>query len=216
MPAQKSPKTKRQVTNQRGSSRQQHSSTNQLRIIGGQWRSRKLSFPDVEGLRPTSDRIRETVFNWLAPYISSAHCLDLFAGSGAMGLEALSRGAISCQFNELDTQAAQALKHNISLLEAQNAKVNQTNTLDWLSQNQDQNYSQDKTYNLVFLDPPFAGDLLADCFSKLATSRLLAPDALIYWEADKHQTTPALPEGWISLKHKQTGQVQFGLIQAQC
>lgn len=192
MPARKSPNLK---------------SSNQLRIIGGQWRSRKLSFPDVDGLRPTSDRIRETAFNWLAPYITSAHCLDLFAGSGAMGLEALSRGAISCQFNELDNSAANALMSNIALLKAQNAIVSQTNSINWLSQTQTQKY------NLVFLDPPFAGNLLDDCFKKLSASHLLTPNALIYWEADKKQALPPLPEGWQSLRHKQTGQVQFGLIE---
>lgn len=205
MPAPKSSKTKRHSKNV--SQINKHSGSNQLRIIGGQWRSRKLSFPDVNGLRPTSDRIRETAFNWLAPYISSAHCLDLFAGSGAMGLEALSRGAISCQLNELDSSAANALLRNIKLLNAENASVSQTNTLDWLSQ------EHTKQYNLVFLDPPFADNLLEDCFEKLANSNLLSPNAYIYWEADKNQNLPLLPEGWTSLKHKQTGQVQFGLIQ---
>lgn len=213
MPAPKSSKAKRhspEKNHQKHTGRSdKHSGSNQLRIIGGQWRSRKLAFPNVDGLRPTSDRIRETVFNWLAPYINSAHCLDLFAGSGAMGLEALSRGAISCQFNELDSHAARSLLNNIQLLDATNASVSQTNTIDWLQ------HAQSKTYNLVFLDPPFAESLLANCFEKLAASNLLSPDALIYWEADKHQTLPALPEGWTSLKHKQTGQVQFGLIQTQ-
>ena len=105
--------------------------TNQLRIIGGEWRGRKLRFPDVAGLRPTTDRVRETLFNWLAPVIHGARCLDLFAGSGALGLEALSRGASSVVFIDSDRRAVQSLRENLALLKEGRGEVLQSDALSF-------------------------------------------------------------------------------------
>lgn len=106
----------------------------QIRIIGGQWRGRKLPVPDSPGLRPTTDRVRETLFNWLAPSMVDAHCLDCFAGSGALGLEALSRYAASATLLEMERGVAQTLQQNLATLKATNAKVVNTNTLSFLAQ----------------------------------------------------------------------------------
>ena len=120
----------------------------QIRIIGGQWRGRKLPVPDSPGLRPTTDRVRETLFNWLAPSMVDAHCLDCFAGSGALGLEALSRYAASATLLEMERGVAQTLQQNLATLKATNAKVVNTNTLSFLAQ-------QGTPFNVVFVDPPF-------------------------------------------------------------
>jgi 16S rRNA (guanine966-N2)-methyltransferase len=186
------------------------SASNSLRIIAGEWRSRRLSFPSVDGLRPTADRIRETLFNWLAIQIPGAKCLDLFAGSGAMGLEALSRDADHCTFVELNKAAAQSLKNNLSLLKTAKGQVQQNNALNWLDQQA--NNSEQPGFTVVFLDPPFANNMLQETLDKLAASNCLAAGALIYWEAAKEQAIPQLPASWVMQKHKQTGQVQYGLI----
>ncbi len=126
----------------------------QIRIIGGQWRGRKLPVPDSAGLRPTTDRVRETLFNWLAPHLQQADCLDCFAGSGALGLEALSRYAASATLLELERPVAQQLSKNLQTLQASNGNVVQTNTLSWLAQD-------GHPFGIVFVDPPvsagFAG-----------------------------------------------------------
>ena len=128
------------------------SQAGRLRIVAGNWRSRLLEIAHVEGLRPTSERIRETLFNWLAPQIHGAHCLDLYAGTGALGLEALSRGAASAVFVEVSRVAAQQLRINIDLLKAEKATVLQQDALEYL-------YSKpDEKFDIVFLDPPFAAD----------------------------------------------------------
>lgn len=111
-----------------------HSGSGQIRIIGGQWRGRKLPVPDSPGLRPTTDRVRETLFNWLAPVMVDAHCLDCFAGSGALGLEALSRYAAQATLLEMDRAVSQQLQKNLATLKANNARVVNTNTLAFLSQ----------------------------------------------------------------------------------
>lgn len=134
------------------------SNTNTLRIIGGEWRSRKLSFIDAEGLRPTPDRIRETLFNWLQGTIHGANCLDLFAGSGTLGLEALSRGSAQVDFVEKNKAVAKQLESNLVLLKS-DAKVHQEDALDYL-----QEYKSSKKrgggYNIIFLDPPYRQNLL--------------------------------------------------------
>ncbi len=127
----------------------------QLRIIGGQWRSRRLNFPEAPGLRPTPDRVRETLFNWLAPYVEGARVLDPFAGSGALLLEALSRGAAGALAVEFDPAAAAALRDNLALLRAEGAEVRQGDALQRLQQD------AATPFDLAFLDPPFHKDLLA-------------------------------------------------------
>ena len=140
-----------------------------LRIVAGNWRSRLLDIADVEGLRPTAERVRETLFNWLAPHLDGARCLDLFAGTGALGFEALSRGAGSCDFVERSPQAVRQLRANVDLLGACNATVVQDDALDFITR------FSGMPYDVVFLDPPFAADLLAETrwctWSRMQASR---------------------------------------------
>lgn len=154
-----------------------HSGSGQIRIIGGQWRGRKLPVPDSPGLRPTTDRVRETLFNWLAPVMVDAHCLDCFAGSGALGLEALSRYAAQATLLEMDRAVSQQLQKNLATLKANNARVVNTNTLTFLSQ-------PGTPHHVVFVDPPFRKGLLEETLQLLETQGWLADDALIYVESE--------------------------------
>ncbi len=178
----------------------------QLRIIGGQWRGHKLHFADVEGLRPTGDRIRETLFNWLAPVISGAHCLDLFAGSGALGLEALSRGATHAILVEKDPVAAALLKQNSASLKTDRAQVIQADASQWLN-----TFTPERPFDVVFLDPPFAADLLQPCCDLLQRPGLLSQNSLVYIETDRHQPPPITPSTWDLFREKIAGQVCYRL-----
>ena len=182
-----------------------HNGTNQLRIIGGQWRSRRLEFPDAPGLRPTPDRIRETLYNWLAPHIAGARLLDCFAGSGALFLEGLSRGAASGTALELDRAAAASLQANLQLLKADNASVLQQDSLAWL------NRPASMQFDLVLLDPPFHKDLLARCCHLLQDNGWLAEDALIYTESEQPPSQSGLSASWQLHREKHAGQVYFAL-----
>ena len=176
----------------------------QIRIIGGQWRGRKLPVPHSIGLRPTTDRVRETLFNWLAPEIQQARCLDCFAGSGALGLEALSRYAESATLLELEKAVAQQLTQNLQTLKANNAQVIQTDTLSWLAQ-------QGEPYHIVFIDPPFRQGLLEQTLQLLEANRWLADDALIYVESEVEHGAPAAPLSWHLHREKIAGQVAYRL-----
>lgn len=174
----------------------------QLRIIGGRWRGRKLHFAPVEGLRPTGDRLRETLFNWLQFYLPESRCLDLFAGSGALGLEALSRGAAEVDFVELNRHAAQTLQQQLQLLGADQGRVHYSSAADFLAQPRSR-------YDIVFVDPPFAGDLWQQTLDALAPH--LADDALVYVESPRDIALPT-PAGWRQEKDKRAGQVQMRLF----
>jgi 16S rRNA (guanine966-N2)-methyltransferase len=182
------------------------------RIIGGKWRGRKISFDSAEGLRPTTDRIRETLFNWLQPYIYQSRCLDMFAGSGVLGIEALSRGASELVFVEQNKKTAANLKANLGKLGAGNAVVIPQDALNWLALSA-KKYQQ-KTFDLVFIDPPFHADLLSRSCLMLNNSGCLAEDAIIYVEHAVDEDV-ILPENWICLKQKQAGQVMYQLFQKQ-
>jgi 16S rRNA (guanine966-N2)-methyltransferase len=185
------------------------SQAGRLRIVAGNWRSRLLDIAHVEGLRPTSQRIRETLFNWLAPQIHGARCLDLYAGTGALGLEALSRGAASAVFVETHRVAAQQLKENVEQLKADTATVLHQDALEYL-------YSKpDRKFDIVFLDPPFAADLLDETCRLLAHKELLAEGALVYLEQDRSKAEPQLPDGWQVQKNKTAGNVRYMLVQAR-
>lgn len=173
----------------------------QLRIIGGQWRSRRLKFPAVDGLRPTMDRIRETVFNWLQYKVEGKRVLDAFAGSGALGFEALSRGAKEVIFLEKHPAAAIQLKENLTLLDARNAQVWAGDALLWLEQHPE-------PFDLVFLDPPFNKDLLQPAIDQL---RLL-PGALVYVEHEA-SLKPTWPSNWQETKCKETKEFCFRLFE---
>ena len=178
--------------------------SNQLRIIGGQWRGRKLMFPSVEGLRPTPDRVRETVFNWLMPVINGARCLDLFAGSGAMGLEALSRGAREVIMVDSNPQVIRQLRSHVELLGSKQAKFIQTNAVEYLK-------SEASAFDIVFLDPPYAAELLPECIHLLSQSAWLGNKSYIYMETAKHQSLPELPSNWQLHRSKTAGQVAYHL-----
>ena len=184
---------------------QSKKSTNKLRIIGGQWRSRQLPFPDVQGLRPTTDRVRETVFNWLMPYLPGAKVLDVFAGSGALGFEALSREAGSAVLLEKDSKAAKTLKENTALLKA-NAQVFQTDSLNWLQ-------SCDTEFDLIFLDPPFNKGLLPNCIETIESKNLLAKNGWIYIESEASLSDLNIPSNWHLHRDKKAGQVMLRLFQ---
>ena len=180
--------------------------SNQLRIIAGLWRGRKLSFPDVDGLRPTGDRIRETLFNWLAPEIQGARCLDLFAGSGALGIEALSRGAEVSLMIERDTKAAAQLKMNLELLNTDKGRVLNDNALSVLHKG-----NTDGPYHIVFIDPPFQLNVWQAVIDALEAGNWLADNATIYIESgrdDEYQP----PINWQLHRDKHTGAVSYRLF----
>jgi 16S rRNA (guanine966-N2)-methyltransferase len=183
---------------------------NQLRIIGGTWRGRKLGFPEVEGLRPTTDRVRETLFNWLQPLIHGARCLDLFAGSGALGLEALSRGAAAVRFVDSERRAVHAIRENLALLRDERGSVVQGDALAFL-----RGPPPPRPFDLVFLDPPFRQGLLHPALQALCREGWLGDNARIYIEVEQELGTPALPDSWELVRQKQAGQVLYGLA-ARC
>lgn len=181
--------------------------SNQLRIIGGEWRGRKLRFPDAPNLRPTPDRVRETIFNWLMPVIHGARCLDLFAGSGALGLEALSRGAAFTTFVDSHNKATQALQGHLDLLAANNkAEVIQMDSVKFLNK-------AAQAYNLVFLDPPYHLDFMGKVVPLLEENNWLTENAMLYLEIEKRQSLPELPANWQKLKEKTAGEVNYFLFQ---
>jgi 16S rRNA (guanine966-N2)-methyltransferase len=178
---------------------------NLLRIIGGEWRSRKLKFADVPGLRPTPDRVRETLFNWLQMQVPGARCLDLFAGSGALGLEALSRGAREVVMVEKHPVAAKALRENIDLLGARNAVLVNDDAFRYLQR-------ETEAFDLVFLDPPFRKNLLEPVLETLFTKSLLKAGGMIYLE---HETEAATDLSRFKLQvHREakSGQVHSMLL----
>lgn len=183
----------------------QSTGAGQIRIIGGQWRGRKLPVPDSPGLRPTTDRVRETLFNWLAPSMVDATVLDCFAGSGALGLEALSRYASRATLLEMDRNVSQQLQKNLVTLKANNAKVVNTNTLNFLAQ-------PGEPHTIVFVDPPFRKGLLDETLALLESNGWLADEALIYVESEVENGMPAVPASWSLHREKVAGQVAYRLF----
>ena len=178
---------------------------NQLRIIAGAWRGRKLGFPSLAGLRPTPDRVRETVFNWLAPVLPGSRCLDLFAGSGALGFEAASRGAALVVLVERDAQVLQQLRANGATLGASQVQVIAAEALNYLS-------GSASPFDIVLLDPPYdRPELLAACCTQLEAGGWLAPQARIYLETRGKTGLPPLPGNWELVRSKQAGQVAYHL-----
>ena len=177
-----------------------------LRIVAGNWRSRVLEIAAVPGLRPTSERIRETLFNWLEPRIAGARCLDLFAGTGALGLEALSRGAASVVFVENSPGAVDALRKNVSSLNASAAEIQSTNAISYLQM------APAGSFDLVFLDPPFDDDNPDELCRLIDERGLLARGANVYLEQDRARAEPSLPDGWSVVKNKTAGNVRYMLV----
>jgi 16S rRNA (guanine966-N2)-methyltransferase len=183
--------------------------TSTVRIIGGVWRGRKLSFPEIEGLRPTPDRVRETLFNWLQRYLPGARCLDLFSGSGALGIEALSRGAASVTFVDHSAEVVSQLRSNINLLKAQNAEIIAASALNWVDSRLP---DQEARYDLVFMDPPFHKGLVAPICEMLEQRSLLREEAMIYIETERSLALDNLPSNWTLHREKTAGQVAYRLF----
>ena len=181
-----------------------------IRIISGQFRGRKLPVKDVQGLRPTTDRIKETVFNWLMQDTRDAKVLDCFAGSGGLGFEALSRFALSARFLEMDKLAANQLQTNIDTLKLTNAEVICTDSLLYLSNN-----TQQQQFNLVFIDPPFRQGLAQKCCDLLTENDWLSKNALIYVEVESEMPALQTPSNWLLIKEKAAGQVLSRLYELQ-
>ena len=148
-----------------------------VRIIGGTWRGRKLPVLDLPGLRPTSDRGRETLFNWLQPWLAGARCADLFAGSGALGFEAASRGAAHVDLVEVAPMAVSALVQARAALRADNVDVHRANVLDWLRE------QVDSHYRIIFLDPPFDSGLAVRALGRIQQLQCVAPGGFVYVES---------------------------------
>ena len=174
-----------------------------LRIVAGSLRGSRLAVPDRPGLRPTSDRVRETLFNWLMPVIGGARCLDLYAGTGALGIEAISRGASACTFVESDRTLARDLAANLARLKVETARVIEADALATLA-------GRAEPFDIVFLDPPFGGDLWDASAERLETRGWLAPNAWIYVESPADAAL-ALPPTWTLHREGQAGTVRFAL-----
>lgn len=181
----------------------------QLRIIGGMWRGRKLAIVDRPGLRPTGDRVRETLFNWLSPLLPDARCLDLFAGSGALGLEALSRGAASCDFVDSDEQTLLSISSNLSALSANSPPTCAAAVLSTASEYLTGDH---ECWDIVFVDPPFDRGLGGPALHQLATSPRLHGDSSVYFETRRSAPEP-IPEEFYSVRREKTaGDVLYRLL----
>jgi len=177
----------------------------QLRIIGGKWRGRKLSFTPAEGLRPTADRVRETLFNWLAPDLRGARCLDLYCGSGALGLEALSRGAVHCDFVDTNTANVRQITAHLNVLQGlDRANCHAVDADTFLATAQ-------RPWDIVFIDPPFGRGLAGGVCNTLQDRGLLRSAALLYLETGLQEAPPLLPASWVLHRDKTAGGVSYRL-----
>ncbi len=176
---------------------------NEVRIISGKWKRRKLAFPNRPTLRPTPDRARETVFNWLAPWLDGAHCLDLFAGSGALGFEAVSRGAASATLIDDDPVVIRALQESARMIEAIDCTIRRASALEFLRCNE-------RAWDIVFLDPPYDSRLLEQSLAMLQVGAHLRSEAIVYVESSVHG--PPKLDDWRTIKSARTGDVQSLLV----
>ena len=189
--------------------------SNSIRIIAGRWRGRRIPVVDSEGLRPTTDRVRETLYNWLMHDLPQSRCLDLFAGSGVLGLEALSRGASEVWLVESDPLVAQSIQASLAMLADPHqvanykAEVLQQDVTNLLK------HKATSLFDIVFLDPPFAAALLAPAAALLEENDWLSDNALIYVEQDSQQVQALLPSAWHCIKQGKAGQSSFSLYQRQ-
>lgn len=181
----------------------------QLRIIGGEWRSRKLAFTPIEGLRPTQDRVRETLFNWLMYDIEGESVLDVFAGSGALGIEALSRGAKHVQFLEKSSVAATQLRQHMATLHCSRGSIHHVDALQFL------HTKATAPFHVIFLDPPFHQGLLQPCCEQLVNNGYSEVDTFIYIEAENTIDLSTLPPQWRQIKNKSHGEKYVLLYQHQ-
>jgi len=184
--------------------------TGTVRIIAGDWRGRRLPVPDLPGLRPSGDRSRETLFNWLQSHLRDAACLDLFAGTGVLGLEALSRGAASVVLVEKADKAAAQLQASVKLLtgceSSSRISVIKAEALHWLKA------QPEKRFDLIFIDPPFGQGLAAEALQTLQQGRNLRDGGLVYLESARSEVLPPFDPDWQILKEKQMGEVRMQLL----
>ena len=178
---------------------------NNVRIIAGKWRGRKIDFVDAEGLRPTPERVRETLFNWLQTIISDAACVDCFAGSGALGFEAASRGAKKVTLIENNPGAVMRLKQNKENLGAENTEIISGSALEHFQKNPTET-------DIVFLDPPFTSDFLQTTLKIITDKNIIKTGGMIYLEYPANNQ-PKLPQGWQWHRRKKTGDVGYGLLE---
>ncbi|MDX1558533.1 MAG: 16S rRNA (guanine(966)-N(2))-methyltransferase RsmD [Marinobacter sp.] len=204
-PAGQSP-SKSKPLNRGATSARNNTGTGELRIIGGDWRSRKLRFPDAGGVRPTPARTRETLFNWLAFHLAGSDCLDLFAGSGALGLEALSRGAARATLVDHTPALAKALRDNLRLLKSEGGEVVCSDVESYLRQR------NRPPFDIVFMDPPFRQGWLERLFPLLDEQAWLNPGGWVYVEHESELPTPAVPASWQLHRQKSAGQVSYSLF----
>ncbi len=176
----------------------------QIRIISGSWRGRKIDVPDADTLRPTKDYIRETLFNWLQPIIEGSHCLDAFAGSGVLGFEAASRGAAHVVMLEKSHSVCENLRNQAARLQANQIEIINTPAEHYLA-------NTTETFDIVFLDPPFQDTLLTQSCELLSMQHCLKSGFRIYLETARAQEWPQLPSGWQLIRDKTSGDVRFGL-----
>ena len=181
--------------------------SNRVRLIGGVHGGRRLQFSAAVGLRPTADPVRETLFNWLQQDIAMARCLDLFAGSGALGFEAASRGAAQVTLIESQRNVTRSLQQNISLLQLEDViRLVNADALCWLK-------GVAEIYQVVFLDPPFNKRLMQPVIDQLEKGGWLESGSLIYLERDVHEEPPRLPKTWRIIRDKTAGQVRYQLVE---
>lgn len=196
----------RQKQSQRTNRKPNSGKAGAIRIISGKYRGRRLPVKDVEGLRPTTDRVKETVFNWLMPYCTDANVLDCFSGSGGLAFEALSRHAKFATLIEKDKSAAQQITENIQLLQIENAKMIHGDALQTLSQ-------VGTPHDLIFVDPPFRRDFCTQVCLNLEENNWLSDGAVVYLENEVEMGLPEVPTNWSLLKEKIAGQVAYRLYQ---
>jgi 16S rRNA (guanine966-N2)-methyltransferase len=179
-----------------------------LRIIGGEWRGRKLRFPPLAAIRPTPNRVRETVFNWLQGVIPGSRCLDLYSGSGALGLEALSRGAAEVTFVDVEPTVVRHLADTLRELRCDRGRVVRADARRFLD-------SPGEPFDVIFLDPPFAEAALADACRRIEAGGWLAPGGYVYLESPAAAGEPQLPGGWTLLRSKRAGEVGYHLARGE-
>lgn len=179
-----------------------------IRIIAGKWRSRKVSFLAKDQLRPTPDRVRETLFNWLAPYLVDAVCLDLYAGSGVLGFEALSRGAKSVTAIERDEDNIAVIEENAVALAAEGYSVVHADCLQWLQETS-------VPADILFVDPPYKKNLLAQTFAALEENHWVKTGSVIYFELDTPLDADLLPNNWKICKESKAGKVRYYLAKKE-
>ncbi len=185
-----------------------HPMSNRFRIIGGDWRSRRFVFPDAPELRPSPDRVRETAFNWLMPVVEGARCLDLYAGSGALGLEALSRGAASCVFVDTDRKALTAIDGHLSTLDCARGRTEHADARAFLARD-------DGMYDIVFADPPFRKGMVGPLLAALVEHERVRAGGLVYVESEAKAGPPVPPDGWSLHRTGTAGQVGYHLLRGR-